>query len=233
MKLRWMAHAAAILFPPRAASALGLLSEAGGGGQLSRRDIVGHGFGGAAAAVFGCPLAPMTLAAVGKPLITVIGASGRTGRLCVAACLRRGVAVRALTRGGDLPDGIDPSSEGLTLGRVDVRDPESIHAAVVGSTGVVYAASASKKGGGNAKAIDNEGVVAAARACLAAQIPRFALISSTATTRPDSNGFKYTNILGGIMMEKSKSEVEVKRLFAADASASDYVIVRPGGDKYQ
>ena len=189
---------------------------------LRRRDFIA---GTAAVTSLAAPF-PAAAAAAGP--ITILGASGRTGALCVVSCLKRGVAVRALTRSGECPDGIDPASPGLTVGKCDVREASSIAAGVAGSSGVVYAASASKKGG-NAKLIDNLAVVAAAEACLANKVPRYAVVSSTAVTRPASLGYKFTNVLGGIMDEKKLGEDGVKRLYAADGSASSYVIVRPGG----
>jgi uncharacterized protein YbjT (DUF2867 family) len=114
-----------------------------------------------------------------------------------------------------------------------VRDAEAVRAAVAGAAAVVYAASASKAGG-DAQAIDNRGAVAAADACLAARVPRYALISSTATTRPASLGYKFTNAFvpgyaRGVMDAKAAGEAGVRAAYAADASACTYAIVRPGG----
>ena len=95
---------------------------------------------------------------------------------------------------------------------------------------MVYAASASKKGG-NAKEIDNEGVVQAGNICLAENIARYIVISSTATTRPDSLGYKFTNVLGGIMDQKRLGEQGVQTAYQTttpDSSVS-YTILRPGG----
>ena len=158
--------------------------------DLSRRELLRVG---GSAALAAATLRPHAAGAAGaKQPITVLGASGKTGALCVAACLNRGQAVRALTRSGSCPPGVDENSPLLTVGKCDVRDAEALSSAVRGSTAVVYAASASKSGGG-AEAVDNVGAVAAARACLAAEVPRYVLISSTAVTRPDSLGFKFTN----------------------------------------
>jgi len=169
--------------------------------------------------------------AAGEGPIAVLGASGRTGALCVVACLERGIAVKALTRTGswELPStSADLKTDGLlSVSACDVKDTSALQTNLQGCQAVIYAASASKKGG-NAKAIDNDGVVAAGKACLEAQVPRYIVLSSTATTRPKSLGYKFTNILGGIMDEKRKGEEEIISLFA-DSASSSYTIVRPGG----
>ena len=121
--------------------------------------------------------------AASKP-IAVIGSGGRTGSLCVAACLKRGLAVKALSRSGSPPPGVDANSL-LSIAACDVRDPSTID--VTGAGAVIYAASGSKKGG-SPHGVDNLGVVNAAKACVAAKVPRLVVISSTAVTRPDSLG---------------------------------------------
>lgn len=165
-----------------------------------------------------------------KPLVAVIGANGRTGALCVTACLNRNIPVRALTRSGtwQTPDSFMLNEKLLSVAACDVKDPTALASNLKGCTAVIYAASASKKGG-DAKAIDNLGVVAAAETCLSENIERYVILSSTATTRPASLGYKFTNVLGGIMDEKRKGEMSVQTLYAADNSRCSYTIVRPGG----
>lgn len=167
-----------------------------------------------------------------KP-IAVLGASGRTGALCVAACLARGVPVLALTRSGTWPPqklekeiGLQ-NQELLSVAACDVKDPVAIRNSIKGCQGVIYAASASKSGG-DAKAIDNVAVVDAAEACLREKVGRYVVISSTATTRPQSLGYKFTNVLGGIMEEKRKGEVGVRDLYQT-AKGPSYTLIRPGG----
>lgn len=166
--------------------------------------------------------------------IAVLGASGRTGALCVAACLQRGIPVRALTRSGSWspPMNVDmiTNKDLLTVAACDVKDPTALLEGVEGCRGVIYAASASKKGG-NAKEIDNIAVVEAGEASLKAKVGRYIVISSTATTRPKSLGYIFTNMsVGGIMDEKRKGEVGVQLAFnGAGSTTSSYTIIRPGG----
>ena len=144
---------------------------------LNRRQALG-GSAAAAALATGAPAL-----AASKP-IAVIGSGGRTGSLCVAACLKRGLAVKALSRSGSPPPGVDANSL-LSAAACDVRDPGTID--VAGAGAVIYAASGSKKGG-SPHEVDNLGVVNAAKACVAAKVPRLVVISSTAVTRPNSLG---------------------------------------------
>lgn len=161
----------------------------------------------------------------------MIGAGGRTGALCVASCLRRGIPVRALTRSGEWqsPAGVDASnSKLLAVQACDAKDPSALMAATVGCAGVIYAASASKKGG-KAKSIDNEGVVSAARACVANDVPRYIVISSTAVTRPQSLGYKFTNVYQNIMAEKRRGELGVMDVYGEAKKGNSYTVIRPGG----
>jgi NAD(P)H-binding len=168
-----------------------------------------------------------------KP-IAVLGASGRTGALCVAACLEMGVAVRALTRSGTWPPQklekevhLQNEQGLLSMAMCDVKDPAAIRQSIAGCRGVIYAASASKNGG-DARSIDNIAVVDAGEACIKENVGRYVVISSTATTRPQSLGYKFTNVLGGIMEQKRLGEVGVRDLYRT-ATGSSYTIIRPGG----
>lgn len=169
--------------------------------------------------------------------VAVLGANGRTGSLCVTSCLERGIAVRALTRTGtwQAPTAgttttFTNSNPLLSVAPCDVKDPVALARSIEGCKAVIYAASASKQGG-NAKAIDNDGVVAAGDACLRGGIPRYIVLSSTATTRPKSLGYIFTNVsVGGIMDEKRKGEQRLMSSYSgASSSTCSYTIIRPGG----
>eukprot|EP00956_Cyclotella_meneghiniana_P008170 scaffold10872_cov66-Cyclotella_meneghiniana.AAC.3 len=171
--------------------------------------------------------------------IAIIGASGRTGALCVASCLRRGLPVKALNRSGTWPppkidlgqvgfDGDISTNPLLTVGACDVKDTDSLISNLAGCRAVIYAASASKAGG-NSKEIDGDGVIAAGEACLKNNIDRYIVISSGSTTRPNSLGYKFTEMaVAGIMTNKRLGELGVTQLYANSRKPS-YTIVRPGG----
>mmetsp|Transcript_8746 Transcript_8746/g.26192 ORF Transcript_8746/g.26192 Transcript_8746/m.26192 type:complete len:346 (-) Transcript_8746:274-1311(-) len=197
----------------------------------------------AGGAIAGTGIMPVPNAdAAGSPApVAVIGAGGRTGALCVASCLRRGVPVRALTRSGTWqPPATDVIAQGreaaasysgslLSVAPCDVKDVAALASGVSGCRAVIYAASASKKGG-SAKEIDNVGVVSAGDACLRAGVGRYVVISSTAATRPKSLGYVFTNVFGGIMDEKRRGEEGVVTAYSkTDPATSTYIIIRPGG----
>jgi uncharacterized protein YbjT (DUF2867 family) len=115
----------------------------------------------------------------------------------------------------------------LSIQQCDARDPTALETGVDGCRGVIYAASASKKGG-KAKEIDNEAVVAAGRACIAKGVPRYIVISSTAVTRPKSLGYRFTNVYQNIMGEKRSGELGVMSSYI-ESTTSSYTIIRPGG----
>jgi uncharacterized protein YbjT (DUF2867 family) len=97
---------------------------------------------------------------------------------------------------------------------------------------VIFAASASAKGG-TAFAVDRDGVLAAAQACIANNVPRFIVVSSGTVTRPDSAVYKLLNVVGrGIMEAKIQGEDAVRELYANPdmiAKKLGYTVVRPGG----
>ena len=68
---------------------------------------------------------------------------------------------------------------------------------------MIFAASASRKGG-KAKEVDYIGVENVAKECVRLKVPKLVVISSGAITKPDSLGFKFTNVFGQIMEYKLK-----------------------------
>jgi hypothetical protein len=219
---------------------------------MSRRDVLSkttQTAAGIAAAT--SPLFPLLTAiqaadaatgGAGGP-IAVVGATGRTGSLCVNACLRRGIAVKALTRTGvwnapPTPDGAVTTFDGdtsqlLSIAKCDVKDIAALQTNIEGCRAVIYAASASKNGG-SAYDVDNVGVVRTAEACLKANVSRYVVITSTATTRPKSLGYIFTNLSvgGNIMGEKRNGELGIIDSYkqkSASSPSPSYTIIRPGG----
>mmetsp|Transcript_26922 Transcript_26922/g.41233 ORF Transcript_26922/g.41233 Transcript_26922/m.41233 type:complete len:365 (+) Transcript_26922:70-1164(+) len=215
----------------------------GSANPSSRRDVLSTGgsivAGGLVCAnyIFPCQEAAAADDTQSLASVAVVGASGRTGALCVASCLKQGIPVRALTRTGSwtppevFDDVAKKNQQLLTVTACDVKDPDALLSGVSGCRSVIYAASASKKGG-NPKEIDNNGVVAAGDACIKAKVGSYVVISSTAVTRPKSLGYIFTDVsVNGIMGEKRKGEDGVKELYAHNdgSRSSSYVIIRPGG----
>ena len=157
--------------------------------------------------------------------IVVIGSNGQTGKLIVKLLAKQGVKVTPTY--ARTPPASVPSGSSVNEAKVaDVTSPDSLMAAVAGASAVIFAASASKKGG-NAEKVDYLGVKNTAEACIAAKVPRLVVISSGAVTRPKSLGYKITNLFGGIMGLKLKGEDALRRAY--EGTALSYAIIRPGG----
>ena len=187
--------------------------------------------------------------------VLVLGANGGTGRACVRELLARSIPCVAATRTGELSEELKASlltafppstlNNGggsayslLRPATVDVTSAASLEAAICGESaikdcrGVIFAASASTKGG-DAKAVDDEGVAAAAAACISGGVPRYVVVSSGAVTRPDSAVYKLLEFAGkGIMSAKISGEDKVRRQYTAPEVRQrrlGYTIIRPGG----
>ncbi|CAM9465070.1 unnamed protein product, partial [Ectocarpus sp. 4 AP-2014] len=161
--------------------------------------------------------------------IAVVGAGGKwTGKLAVEGLLKRGRNVRAVTRTGEFSLGGGDGGDLMTTAKGDVTKTDTLKQALAGCGAVLFCASASKKGG-NAEAVDYQGVLNTAQACVELGVPRLVVISSGAVTKPDSLGFKVTNIFGNIMTLKRKGEVGLEEIYAAAPKGVTYTIVRPGG----
>jgi len=178
---------------------------------------------------------PASAAANPGAPIAVLGARGKTGKLIVQQLLAEGKSVRALSYQPfeydkkDIPSGVDTSSL-LTYAIGDVTKPDTLAPAIKGASAVIFAASASKNGG-KAQAVDCDGVENIARAAISGKIPRLLVISSGAVTKPDSFGYKVTNLFArGIMGLKLEGENRLRALYASSAPPGvTYTILRPGG----
>jgi uncharacterized protein YbjT (DUF2867 family) len=177
--------------------------------------------------------------------ICVIGANGKTGTMCVQACLERSIPVIATSRTGIFLNNIVESGSTVVAtdsplfsqAVCDVTQPATIAAAIPKVRAVIFAASASKQGG-TAAAVDNEGLVNVAKACIAAQVPHLVIVSSGGVSKPDSLVYKFLNIFGAIMEQKIRGEDTVRALYSeknrdvisnSSGQFLTYTIVRPGG----
>lgn len=164
-------------------------------------------------------------------VVAVIGASGRTGRLCVEYLIKQGIQVQPIYR--EIPSKNPFEGNSLVIKPIsaDVTKPESLVNALTvnGLSSIIFAASASSKGG-KADLVDSQGVANVANVAIQLKIPRLVVISSAAITKPESLGFKFTNIFGRIMEYKLKGELLLQEAYArANDPSLSYVIVRPGG----
>ena len=111
--------------------------------------------------------------------IIVVGAGGKTGKLVLSKLNSLGLHAVGLTRDGrDL--GIVGST--ITYASGDVTKFDTLDRAFKNAGGVVFTASASKKGG-DAAHVDYLGVSNAAKAAINNNVPRLVVVSSGAVTR--------------------------------------------------
>jgi nucleoside-diphosphate-sugar epimerase len=164
------------------------------------------------------------MAAGNQGKITVIGSNGKTGKLIVNKLATAGVPVQPTY--ARTPPSLKVEGTLLEPAVCDVTSVSTIESAIKDSSAVIFAASASKKGG-NAQAVDYIGVKNIANECVRLKIPKLVVISSGAVTRPDSLGFKITNLFGNIMNYKLDGENAVRDVYAN--SGLSYAIIRPGG----
>jgi putative NADH-flavin reductase len=198
--------------------------------------VLGSVLGVASAA----PLGAAAQAAGGAKPVVVIGAGGGTGKECVNALLRRGLAVRSLVRARVTSKGEEvafpaaaESSSLLEEVVADVADKASMAAGTKGARAVIFAASASKKGGDPQK-VDYQWLLNVAESCLENGVERLVVVSSGGVSRPDSAVYKFLNLFGQIMYWKIQGETEMRAMFAraktADPSLkASFTVVRPGG----
>ena len=165
--------------------------------------------------------------------VVVFGANGKTGKRCVAYAAKTGRPVVACTRAGAFSAadaGVSSADASLVTskpGDVSKATPAELAALLQGAGSCIFAASASPSGG-SPQDVDKAGLVAVARACVAARVPRLVVVSSGSVTKPLSPVYVFLNFFGGIMRAKIEGEDALRALYF-DRDECDYVIVRPGG----
>jgi uncharacterized protein YbjT (DUF2867 family) len=199
--------------------------------SVSRRDFgraVALSFlAGAGASTGAAAAAPTGSLTPSQTTVAVVGANGQTGRLCVEYLLETGrcKGVVGISRSGALE--YESAAKAV---RGDVSDASSLPPALKGCNAVIFAAQANfKKPGWNAFDVDAKGVVNVAQACIALGIPRLVVISASTTSRPDSLGYKGTNLIGNIMDAKAQGEAGLLWAYASAPAGLSYTIIRPGG----
>lgn len=155
--------------------------------------------------------------------ILVAGATGGVGSSIVRRLLEEGQSVRILVRDAEkarrLFAGIG-QPDALEIVGGDVRQPETLTAAMAGVTHVLCATGSRTPVGGNApQQVDYEGVRNLTEAAKIAGVEQFLLVSSMAVTKPDH----FLNSFGQVLTWKLRGEDALR------ASGIPYTIVRPGG----
>jgi len=159
-----------------------------------------------------------------KP-VAVLGANGRTGRLCVEELVKRGQPVKALTRTGKF-DHVD--SPLVSVEKADVTDPQQLRDHLDGCQAAIFAAAYSRNTGNDPSEIDNQGLANTAMVSKELGLSRVVCVSSGAVTRPYSPVGLLLNTVGkGVLFQKRRGENRMREVLKD--SGCDYVIIRPGG----
>jgi uncharacterized protein YbjT (DUF2867 family) len=127
-------------------------------------------------------------------VVTVLGASGRTGRLVVRSLVRQGHSVRAGVRNGRRGDavaglGATPVVADLTAGQDELVD------AFAGSDVVINAAGAADPDPAAVALIDRDGAIAGIRAAERAAVRRYVQLSAQFADAPDQGDRLVRSIL--------------------------------------
>ena len=163
--------------------------------------------------------------------VVVVGSAGAAGAKALQAALRwqgPGTAVYAGVRpGGTRPAGA--AEEGVQALELDVTwEPRRIAAALAELpgpiAGLVFAAQSVRA----PQIVDRDGVERVARACVAAGIPRLALVSACGVTVPRSPSFALNNALSGQMQAKADGEAALRAVAQEFPDVFGYTVIRVG-----
>ena len=158
--------------------------------------------------------------AADRGLVLVAGATGRTGRLVVSNLLEQGYPVRALVR--DMDRGHEILGEGVEYAEGDVRDIDSLRAAMQGASSLIITIGSSRKDGSDngPEFVDYGGVKNLAQAAADISVQQVVLMSSAGVTHEDH---VLNQMFDNLLIWKSRGEDALR------GSGVDYTIVRPGG----
>ena len=158
-------------------------------------------------------------AAANKGLVLVAGATGRTGRETVNELLSNGYKVRAFVR--NIDSAREKLSADIEFAEGDVRDRESIDAALDGVSAVVSAIGSGRGDPGNGpEFVDYGGVKNLVEGAADAGAAQFVLVSSRGVTQVDQ---RLNKMFNNILIWKYLGEEAVRNNGIA------YTVVRPGG----
>jgi uncharacterized protein YbjT (DUF2867 family) len=181
------------------------------------------------------PLPASAAAARPPATVLVVGATGRTGRLAVAALTTRGFTVRAAVRDTAKADalGVTRLAKGgvvtLDLAAPPADRDAAIAAALDGVDAVVCAAGHNGSKGSDYASVDEDGTIALIQAAAASRpIQRFVLLTSLLTNGAGAGqrwnpSYVFLQLFGSVLTHKLAAEKALR------SSGLDWAIVRPGG----
>jgi uncharacterized protein YbjT (DUF2867 family) len=152
-------------------------------------------------------------------LVLVAGATGRTGQATISELTRKGYRVRAFVR--DIDSAKEKLGIQIEFAVGDVRDRESIDAAMHGVSAVISAIGAGRGAPENGpEFVDYGGVKNIVESAADAQVKHFVLVSSMGATQEDH---PLNEMFNNILIWKFKGEEVLRKNGIA------YTVVRPGG----
>jgi uncharacterized protein YbjT (DUF2867 family) len=161
----------------------------------------------------------MRVRSAGGDLVLVAGATGRTGQHVVSELLANGYKVRAFVR--DIDEAREKLGDEIEYAAGDVRERETIDAALGGAVAIISAIGAGRGEPGNTpEFVDYGGVKNLAEAAVDARLSQFVLVSSGGVTHEDH---VLNKMFDNVLIWKFKGEEAVRE------SGVPYTIVRPGG----
>ncbi|WP_405161297.1 SDR family oxidoreductase [Nocardia sp. NBC_01499] len=153
--------------------------------------------------------------------VIVFGAAGRAGRVIVTEALSAGHDVTAAVRTPAKLSTVD--QERCTVVRADVRDPDSVRAAVAGHDAVI---SAIGPAGRVADGLYSDGARAMVAAMQATGVDRLIAITSSGVRRDDPNHALWYRLLARTLMNELYGDMRLMES-TISASALDWTFVRP------
>ncbi|MFI6047036.1 NAD(P)-dependent oxidoreductase [Nocardia sp. NPDC051321] len=153
--------------------------------------------------------------------VIVFGAAGLTGQAIVAEALSAGHDVTAAVRTPAKLSSVD--RERFTVARADVRDPDSVRAAVVGHDAVV---SAIGPAGRHAAGLYSDGARAMVSAMRSTGVHRLIAITSSGVRRDDPNHALWYRLVARTLMNELYGDMRLMEAIISE-SAVDWTFVRP------
>ncbi len=151
--------------------------------------------------------------------VLVAGANGQTGQHIVKQLQSQGFRVHALVR--DAQKAREQLGPDVTYRQGDVKDPQSLTAAVAGVDAVISSIGArGKDGPDRPEMVDYQGLRNLVDAARAARVRQFVMVSSRGVTQDEH---PLNRMFGNVLMWKLKGEDYLR------ASGLPYTVIRPGG----
>jgi uncharacterized protein YbjT (DUF2867 family) len=150
--------------------------------------------------------------------VAIAGAHGKVARKLARLLVRRADRVRGLIRNPAHADDLRSDGSKPIVCDLESAGDEGIAAAIAGADAAVFAAGAGPGSGAERKlTIDRDGAIKLLRACTAADVPGYVMVSSIGAESPPNGDDVFSVYL------RAKAEADA----ALRASDRDWTIVRP------